>query len=402
MFSVKKKIFLLILFWILLFVTSFYIVYNIFFRIKVDNTGIKYINNLKIEVYSEVFVSDLIEYIDGEIIENKLIDTSSLGKISVEFLYKNKNNRKKLGVVSVFVVDSISPLIFIQDSYTILKGSGELVVDDFMSVDNFDSDPQREIIGNYDSNRVGKYNLTYKVMDNSGNTNFKNFVLKVVDKSNFNREANNNNSYTNFDKIVNKYKRKNSLVGIDISKWQGEIDFEKVKAAGCEFVMIRIGYQDGIDGESVLDPYFERNMKGAISNDLKIGVYYYSYANKEKDAKEQAMWVLDVLSDYEIDLPVVFDWENWKNFNLYKVSLYDINNIADTFLNIIKKSGYRSMLYGSKYYLENIWNVDYKDIWLAHYVDNTDYNDNYMMWQLCSDGKIDGIEGYVDIDVLYL
>jgi GH25 family lysozyme M1 (1,4-beta-N-acetylmuramidase) len=379
-----------------------YFIYSNYFKIDIDNTNIVYKDNLDVEVYSEVFVSDLIDRINGEIIEDKLIDTDILGNRDISFLYLDSNDKKKLGYVSINVIDSTSPLIFLSSSYTIKLGSDEILTDSIMSVDNYDNNPNREIIGSYDSNIEGEYPLIYKVTDSSGNVSSKDFVLKVVDTSKNNNKDTNNSSYTDFNQIVKKYKDENNYIGIDISKWQGDIDFSKIKSSGVEFVMIKIGGQDEIDGESIMDPYFEDNIKMAYENGLMVGIYYYSCASSVKDAVKQADWVSKKLSKYDIDLPVVFDWENWSNFNTFNVSLYDINQIADTFLNVLEKNGYSSMLYGSKYYLENIWEVYNKNIWLAHYTNKTDYNNSYKMWQICSDGKIDGINTYVDIDILYL
>ena len=200
---------------------------------------------------------------------------------------------------------------------------------------------------------------------------------------------------------MNNYKTDNTSVGIDVSKWQGDIDFKKVREAGAEFVMIRIGYQDGFDGDYVIDPYFEKNIEEAKENNLQVGIYFYSYSNSIEESEKQAEWVIKNLKNYEIDLPVVYDWEVWSSFNSINASLYKFNLMAETFLKKIENSGYITMLYISKNYLENIWELQNYKTWLAHYTNKTNYNGNYYMWQMCSDGKIDGINGYVDIDILY-
>ena len=387
---------------LLFIVLIFVIVYDTFFRVKLDNSNIRFIDELEIEVYSRTFVSDFVESIDGKILDDKYIDTSSLGNKEILFLYETSDGRKRMGSVIVEVVDSQEPSIFISSSYTIVQGSNDFSSNMLMSVDNYDSRPKREIIGNYSISKIGEYKLTYRVSDSSGNVSEKDFVLNVVDSIKSNNNSGSSKSYTDFDDIVKKHKNENTMIGIDVSKWQRNIDFKKVALASCEFVMIRVGYQDGIGGESILDPFFEQNIRNALENNLKVGIYYYSHAKNAMEAKEQALWVIDKLSSYEIDLPVVFDWENWSKFNLYEVSLYDINVIADTFMDILKKNNYNYMLYGSKYYLNNIWDVFSKNIWLAHYTKETDYDKDYMMWQMCDNGIIDGIDGYVDIDILYL
>ena len=166
--------------------------------------------------------------------------------------------------------------------------------------------------------------------------------------------------------------------------------------------MIRIGVQTKSGGEINIDPYYYQNIENAKNVGLKVGVYLYSIAINIEDAINQANWVINTLDKEKLDLPIVFDWENWSKWNNYKISFYDINNIANTFLKTVEDNGYKGMLYGSKYYLENIWTnkLEYP-VWLAHYTKKTSYKGDYMMWQLSNTGKIDGINGDVDINILY-
>ena len=139
-----------------------------------------------------------------------------------------------------------------------------------------------------------------------------------------------------------------------------------------------------------------------MKNNLNVGVYFYSYADSNEEAKKQAEWIVKTLNGRKLDLPIVYDWESFSSFNSYNLSSHSFNEVANTFFNIIVENNYEPMLYGSKNYLEKIWDTDipYK-IWLAHYTNKTNYEGNYYIWQMCSDGKIDGINGYVDIDILY-
>ena len=106
-----------------------------------------------------------------------------------------------------------------------------------------------------------------------------------------------------------------------------------------------------------------------------------------------------------MDLPIVFDWENWNKWNTYKLSFHEINEIANAYMSTAKEKGYEGMLYSSKFYLETIWqNKKEFPVWLAHYTNNaktSSYKGKYQIWQLCNNGHIDGINGDVDIDVLY-
>ena len=165
--------------------------------------------------------------------------------------------------------------------------------------------------------------------------------------------------------------------------------------------MIRVGSQNGVKGDYVLDPYFKQNIENALKNDLKVGIYFYSYADSEKEATKQANWVIKQIKEYDINLPVVFDFESFDILNDMELSIYGLNEIAHSFINTLEEKGYNGMLYGSKNYLISLWKYHTNPVWLAHYTDNTNYGGEYFMWQMCNDGKIDGIEGYVDIDILY-
>ena len=135
---------------------------------------------------------------------------------------------------------------------------------------------------------------------------------------------------------------------------------------------------------------------------LKVGVYFYSYDSNENDVRASAAWIIKTLGEKPLDLPVAFDWEDFGVFQSYDMSFYGLNKLYDAFAGEITAAGYDCMLYGSKNYLEKIW-TDTKErpVWLAHYTDKTDYGDPYMMWQASCTGRINGIKGDVDMDILY-
>ena len=166
--------------------------------------------------------------------------------------------------------------------------------------------------------------------------------------------------------------------------------------------MMRIGVQGSSSRELSLDKYYLQNIENAKKAGLKVGIYLYSIALNVDEAIEQAKWVIQELNGAELDLPIVFDWENWSKWNSYKISFHEINSIADSFMNEINNNDYEGMLYSSKFYLETIWKNKYDyPVWLAHYTEKTSYTGKYMMWQLCNNGRIDGINGDVDIDIMY-
>ena len=374
---------------------------------EIDNTGYTLIENLKVSVYSKVKVKDLIASIDGKVVTNKTLNTEELGKQEVSFVYKNKNDKEKRGVFTIDVVDEEKPLVWLSGSYSARVGSNLNLEDEIFCADNYDSNPTCKIEGTYDLNKAGTYNLTYVATDSNKNEERINFTLNVYEPAPATTTQTpapaeeREEVVTAFNDVVATHKDENTEIGIDVSKWQGDIDFKKVKDAGATFVMIRVGSQQGVDGEYILDPYFKQNIENALANDLKVGVYFYSYANSKKEARKQATWVLDQIKDYEITLPIAFDWECYNSFNQMELSLFGLNEVAESFLEKVEDKGYDGMLYGSKNYLNSIWKYHDYDVWLAHYTDQTDYDSHYVMWQLCQDGRIDGINTAVDINVLY-
>ena len=401
----KKKIIVISL------LCSFFIilvsVITILVPVEIDNTGYTLIKNLKIPVYSKVKVKDLIISIEGKVITNKTLNTERLGKQEVSFLYQNKDNEEKRGLFTIEVVDDEKPLVWLSGSYNVRVGSDIKLEKEILCADNYDNNPTCKIEGDYDLNTVGTYNLTYIATDSSNNEERIAFILNVYEPTNVSttqiqdQTTQREEIVTAFNDVVTTYKNKNTEIGIDVSKWQGNIDFKKVKEAAATFVMIRVGSQQGVDGEYVLDPYFKKNIENALANDLKVGVYFYSYANSKKEARKQAKWVLNQIKDYEITLPIAFDWECYNSFNQMELSLFGLNEVAESFLDEVENKKYDGMLYGSKNYLNDIWKYHEYDVWLAHYTDKTDYDSHYVMWQLCQDGKIDGINTLVDINVLY-
>ena len=320
------------------------------------------------------------------------------GKKEIIFSYNNEDGHKRRGSFYINVVDTTNPVILLSDSYSVTVGYNKKLTDVIMSFDNYDSKPNREIIGEYDLNIPGIYNLEYKITDSSGNVTSKQFKLNVLKKSKSDTSV--KKTYTYFKDVVSNYKNNDTSIGIDVSKWQGNIDFNKLKENGVEFVIIRIGTQNGFDGEILEDVYFKNNIEKAKEAGLDVGLYFYSYAKTKEEVLEQAKWIIDKLDGMKLELPIAYDWESWNSFNTTNLSLYEFNELAYTFMNYIEKNGYKSMLYGSKYYLINVFSTD-KTVWLAHYTNKTDYDGKYYIWQMCNDGKVSGINGYVDIDILY-
>jgi len=322
----------------------------------------------------------------------------------IKFNFINDDNIKVAYEYQIEIVDTIKPVIWLTDSYTVQKNSDIDLTKKILCGDNYDNNPNCYIEGEYDYNTIGKYPLTFKAEDNSGNVTTKAFTLNVIEpkKTSSNKTKTTEPTYTLFSDVYKEHKNENTKIGIDVSGYQGDIDFSAIKNAGVEFIFIKVGGTKGTNKDYYVDSKFVQNIKEANKAGIDVGVYFYSYANSNKHAKKDAEWVIKQIKEYDITLPVVFDWENWSSFNDYNLSFFGLTDMANTFLSTVENAGYKGMIYSSKSYLEDLWLPTKYDTWLAHYTSNTNYEGDYSYWQLCDDGKIDGIDGPVDIDIMYI
>jgi GH25 family lysozyme M1 (1,4-beta-N-acetylmuramidase) len=380
-----------------------YISLKVIRKYQIKNAVIKVVleDNLTAEFNTKVKVSNFIKEINGNIVKDYLIDTTKLGEKEVSFVYINDDNIKLKYSYTINVVDTTPPVIWLNSTYSLPVNSADEILDKVLCADNYDSTPNCFIEGDYDLTKVGKYNLTFKAIDSNNNISSKDFILNVYKNSKNTVKNNSSSNYTYFEDVITNYKSDNTKIGLDISAWQGEVDFEAIKEAGVEFVILRVGGTKGRNGDYFLDSTFINNIENANKENIPVGIYFYSYANSSEKAKENANWVLEQIKDYQVELPIAFDWENWNNYNKYHLSFYELSKMADTFIEIINEKGYQGMLYSSKTYLENMWIYNENLTWLAHYTSETNYQGEYKFWQLCDNGKINGIAGTVDIDIMY-
>ena len=372
-----------------------------YIRIKTAKVEITLKEDLTINFNDTAKVSDYIESINGKIIDDYTIDTSEPGSKVIKFTFINDQGIKLNYSYNVEIIDVTEPVIWLSTSYRVAKGS-KFDPSSILCGDDYDPEPNCYVEGNYNTDEVGEYPLIFRAVDSSGNMAIQEFMLKVYEpEKNIPSNTPSKVSRTNFSDVVRNYKTSNIKIGIDVSSWQKDIDFKKVKEAGVEFVIIRVGGTRGPNGEYFLDSKFIQNIKGAKENGIPVGLYFNSYAPSVEASINDANWVLDKIKDYEIDLPIGFDWEDWTSFNEYKLSFYNLSNISDSFLGRLEEEGYSGTLYSSKKYLEYIWFPTKYDVWLAHYTTDTDYNGKYRFWQLCENGKVDGISTNVDIDIMY-
>lgn len=398
----KKKVIIIIslVVGILLLSIGGYFLYR-YIRVKTAKVEIKLVENLEAEFADTLRVSSFIESINGKIVNDYVIDTEKLGKKDINFEYVNDDGIKIKYSYVIDVVDKEAPLIWLGKSYNVTKGSSDNLLDKIMCGDNYDSNPKCIIEGEYNLDEVGSYKLVFRAEDSSGNKAEKNFTLNVNEPKK-GGSSNTEKVTTAFSDVVKDYKNDDTQIGIDVSKWQGDIDFSKLKVSGVEFVIIRVGSSNGLNGENFVDSKFIQNIKNANAVGIPVGIYFYSYAGTIDRAISDAKWIIEQIKDYKVDLPIAFDWENWGSFNKFDVSFFGLTNIAKGFMDTVKDAGYDAMLYSSKTYLDNIWMPTLYPVWLAHYTKNTNYTGDYSFWQMCSNGRVDGINGDVDINIRYI
>lgn len=198
----------------------------------------------------------------------------------------------------------------------------------------------------------------------------------------------------------------NAKVGIDVSKWNKEIDWKKVKETGVEFAIIRCGYRGSSSGSLVVDPYFEQNIKGASEAGIDVGVYFFTQAISSVEAVEEASIVLELVKKYQITYPIFIDTEGaGGNGRADNLDVETRTAVCEAFCTTIENSGYDSGVYASKNWFNNrltAKNLERFTIWLAEYRKVPTYEGVYSMWQYTSKGKVNGIEGNVDLNISYL
>ena len=359
----------------------------------------------EVEVFSDFNYFSLIENKNVDILSSdEKVNTETTGtktkRISVKY------DKKKYFInMNVNVIDVTKPVLLSYSSnVTTTLMNVTYPCDKALYIDDYDNKPSCVISGDVSYDTVGTYPVKMTISDAGGNSVEKDINIKVVETI---KNSSSSSSYSNpkpiqFSDIVNNYKKDNTMIGIDVSEWQDDIDFERVKNAGCEFVIIRIGIQAGRNRDYSLDKKYNDYIRDAKSAGLKVGIYVYTTALNYNDGVKAAEFVINTLGDEKIDLGVSYDWENYQYLMEYEVSLHNLSEGYRGFSDKLKTKGLEPHFYASKYYLENFWININEPVWLAHYNSETTYQGKYYMWQITGSGKIDGIDtNSVDIDILY-
>ncbi len=193
-----------------------------------------------------------------------------------------------------------------------------------------------------------------------------------------------------------------ATMGIDVSYYQGQIDWQQVKAAGVEFVMVRLGNRTTVTGELSQDVMAKANLQGAREAGLQVGAYFYSQALTVEEAREEAALALEILDGFPLDLPLAFDWEQEERTAfLGKRALTDCTL---AFCQAVEAAGYEAMIYFNRnqalFHLELSELTDYR-WWLAMYDTDASFAYRMDMWQYTCTGSVPGIEGNVDINLMF-
>lgn len=316
----------------------------------------------------------------------------------------------------IMVVDSVGRLVTGADFTVTIQGVGEYTdkdKDGVIYVDGLRSGEYSVFLNEKDGFRVPntittiqvRQDIEYRVIDN-----IEYLMLTEDDIDPEKEDKAVNGAAEDADGTENmelQFDNGSAKLGIDVSKWNQEIDWEAVKDAGIEFAIIRCGYRGASTGALVIDPRYEENIEGAIEAGIPVGVYFFTQALDEVEAVEEASMVIRLIEDYDVDYPVFLDSESAGGRGRADGQDSDERTKAHrAFLQTIEAAGYETGVYASRNWLKDRLDMtrlsNYR-IWLAEYAEAPTYDEYYYhMWQYTSKGTVDGISTNVDLNLCYM
>lgn len=349
-----------------------------------------------VEVYHKVKLSEFVTESSAVLANgDDILDTETLGEheVTLKFEQDGASVEKK---VTYTVIDSTAPVILLGDTMSVSVGEWFDPADYISYADNFDRAPSFDWSGTVDTSAAGVYPITVYISDHNGNTLTQDIDVTVSD---YVTDPYYDDSVIYFSDFRQQYAADGREFGIDVSRWQGSIDFDAVASEGCSFAIVRMGY--GEFGGADLDAYYYDNIAGAKNAGLKVGVYFYSTDTTTEGARATARRMVEVLGGQPLDMPIAFDWEEFQHFQNYGISLHDLSEVFEAFADELRQNGYDTMLYSSKNFLERFWeNKNDHPVWVAQYYDELTYSGDWYIWQRCGTGRISGIDGAVDLNVM--
>lgn len=315
----------------------------------------------------------------------------------------------------VMVVDSVGRLVTGAPFTIEVQGTGEYTDDD------------EDGIIYIDGLRAGEYAVSLKELEGFHVPNTVTTILvrqdieyRVLDNIEYMMLTEDDIDPSKEDKAVNgaeedadgsentqmQFDNGSAKLGIDVSKWNQEIDWEAVSEEGVEFAIIRCGYRGAASGALVIDPMYEENIRGAIDAGIPVGVYFFTQALDEVEAVEEASMVIRLIEEYDVDYPVFLDSESAGGSGRADgLNVKERTAAHKAFLETISAAGYETGVYASRNWLNDKLNVtelsDYRT-WLAEYAEVPAYDGYYHMWQYTSKGTVDGISTNVDLNLCYM
>lgn len=348
----------------------------------------------QLEVYERITAADFVTQTNAELTDPEMpIPTEEPGDFTVDIPCRRGAETQTV-TLRYTVADTTPPAVLNDGSHAAVQTGQSFDLNSLVGYgDNYDRSPVLTYIGSVDTSTPGSYPVTATVTDAAGNAVSWDLTVTVADQL----PKQDTRPTEDFADFAARYGTDGARCGIDVSKWQGNIDWSTVRDAGVSFVLIRCGYGDSsISG----DEKFAQNIRGAAEAGLDTGVYFYSTAANADTARAQADWLAGQIADTGISLPVAFDWESFKTFQRFGMSLHDLNGIYSAFDAQMASYGYSTMLYSSREVLHAAWETEGRTIWLAAYADEPGY-DGYTLWQQANTGRVPGISGDVDLDLLW-
>ena len=340
--------------------------------------------------------------------ENDVLKENSVSEFSERDVFDEKNDNRKFSVWGKIrkhinpVVAFILVMVFILSVVAIVLSISTVKLKaktrELEGLHRGVYDKTQEIVLTEEGDRITTYNYAY------GQVSIP--AIAGVPKSTYKDE----NFSTDSDGFKHYYidGERRSYVGIDVSEHNGSINWDKVKDAGVDFVMLRIGGRGwGEEGVMYADSAFMTNLTGARDAGLMVGAYFFSQAITEAEAIEEAEFSLEILGGESLDYPLAFDWEtidSGVDARTDNIAPETLTKCARAFCDRVKEAGYTPCLYTGTtlaYYKYDLGKLSDIDIWYAYFGDSPALYYNYMMWQYSSTGRVDGVSGDVDLNICF-